>query len=91
MSTIRGCAQAFLKGKSASCHNAATDGKRYMLHGHTIAEKYDHAISFNWCGWYTVTTANHMNTILKEMDADFRVSYSRDRNLGIVTFDVPRT
>lgn len=88
--TIRKCAKAFLEGKAGRCHNATTDGKRYMLHGHIIAERVDHSIRFYWCGWYTVTTANHMNTILKEIGAKFRVSYAHDRDLGIKTFDAPR-
>lgn len=87
--TITKCAKALLDGRKKACHNAHTDGKTYWLHGHRIAERHAASVTFYWCGWYTVTTANHINKILKEMNADFRVSYSKDRDLGIVTFDAP--
>lgn len=89
--TIKKCAKAFVAGRKASCHNATTDGKQYLLHGHRIAERHAQSVTFYWCGWYTVTTANHINHILKEIGADFRVSYARDRELGIQTFDASIT
>ena len=85
--TIAKCARAFIEGRSKACHNSSTDGKLYLLHGHRIAERHAHGITFYWCDWYTVTTANHINHILIAMDAKFRVSYATDRDLGINTFE----
>lgn len=72
MSTIRQVAAAFIEGRAASCHNAKTDGSTYWLHGHAIA--------FDWCGWHTPTTANHMNAILALLPHSMRVSYAEARD-----------
>ncbi|MGL4649734.1 MAG: hypothetical protein ACRC1H_10030 [Caldilineaceae bacterium] len=82
MSTIQQAAQAFANAKPASCHNAKTDGTAYWLHGHAIAERQDNALVIDWCGWYTPTTANHMNNVLKALGIDRRVSYAQARNAG---------
>jgi hypothetical protein len=78
MTTIAGTAAAFAAGKSAKCHNATTDGVRYLLHGHPIAEWVSPGcrdqLKLDWCGYYTVTTANHMNKILTACGIDTRVS-----------------
>lgn len=87
--TIKKCAKAFMEGRKAACHNSTTDGKVYLLHGHRIAERHTTSVTFYWCGWYTMTTANHINHILRQMNAEFRVSFTRDRDIGITTFDAP--
>ena len=89
MSTIATVAKAFVKGQPAKCHNAVTDGSTYRLHGHTIARRADggtEPASFDWCGWYTPTTANHMNHIIKALGIPSRVSYAKARDAGIRTF-----
>lgn len=75
-------ARAFVAGDSGACHNATTDGSRYLLHGHAIAVKEGRGVVFFWHGYHTVTTANHMNEILRALDASFRVSYADARRRG---------
>lgn len=87
MSTKQQTADAFAKGRSAQCHNARTDGETYRLHGHAIAWKENGVVKFNWCGYYTKTTAAHMNAILKSIGAAFRVSYAKARDRGVQTFE----
>ncbi len=77
-------AKAFINGNSAACHNSNTDGTEYKLHGHIIAKKTDTGFVLNWCGWYTRTTANHMNKILKAAGKDVRVSYAQARDYGVI-------
>ena len=90
MVTIRKVAEAFIKGTAASCHNATTDGTAYYLHGHKIVEKLGNGVYwFNWCDWYTRTTANHMNKVLSVIGADYRVSYAKDRDEGTDVFSYP--
>lgn len=83
MTTIAGTAAAFAAGKSAKCHNATTDGVRYLLHGHPIAEWIRLAgrdyLKLDWRGYYTATTANHMNKILTACGIGNRVSRKRAR------------
>jgi hypothetical protein len=79
MSNIKSTAHAFVNQKKAKCHNATTDGRTYKLHGHAIAEWVDGSVIINWCGWYTPTTANHLNKILRELGKDYRVSYAQAR------------
>jgi hypothetical protein len=89
MATKAQTAAAFANKLVASCHNAKTGAGIYQLHGHTIAkwEKFEHEgeklITLNWCGWYTPTTASHMNEILSALRAPTRVSYARARDLGV--------
>lgn len=92
---IKDVARAFAYGQPASCHNARTDGKHYYLHGNLIAcKKWREGdgggvcVVFDWCGWHSHTTANHMNHILREWGADKRVSYAHDRDNGIDKFEV---
>lgn len=73
-------AKAFVAGGSGSCHNAVTDGSRYLLHGHAIAVKEGKGVVFFWHGYYTTTTASHMNEILRALGAPFRVSYANARD-----------
>jgi hypothetical protein len=73
-------ARAFIAGDSGSCHNATTDGSKYLLHGHAIAVKTDGGVVFFWHGFWTITTASHMNDILRALGAPFRVSYANARD-----------
>jgi hypothetical protein len=82
MTTRYQTALAFARRESASCHNARTDGTEYRLHGHCIARRYpEHGvIRFDWCGWFTPTTAAHMNDILRALGICMRVSYAQVRD-----------
>lgn len=77
-------AKAFINGQRAACHNSKTDGMSYWLHGHMIAKKTEQGFVLNWCGWYTRTTANHMNKILKAAGKNVRVSYAEARDYGVI-------
>ena len=95
MTTVQQVAEAFVGSKVARCGNATTDGVTYRLHGNIIAIDTPEGILFNWCGWYTPTTANHMNEILRAMYAGggkswTKVSYSAARTSGQTTFNVER-
>lgn len=78
-------ARAFINGQSATCHNSKTDGTTYWLHGHIIAQKREQGFVLNWCGWYTRTTANHMNYILAAAGKKVRVSYAEARDYGVIS------
>ena len=73
-------AQAFANGKAGRCHNAHTDGTTYTLHNSPIAVRQDDAVVFHWHGFYTKSTANHMNHILRAFGAEFRVSFAQARD-----------
>lgn len=75
-------AKAFAGRKPGHCHNAQTDGSVYVLHRSPIAKWVGDQVQFYWHGFYTPTTASHMNEILKALGASFRVSYAaaRDNN-----------
>ncbi len=89
MSTVKQVAEAFAAGNSATCGNAKTDGCTCELHGNRIAAHHVVGkVLFNWCGWYTPTTANHMNEILRAMGAQIRVSASQAKKSGQTTFVV---
>ena len=81
---IKQVAEAFVAGNTAKCHNARTDGKSYWLHGNELAVKTPEGVMFNWCGWHTTTTANHINEIAVALKSELRVSYAsaRDNNVG---------
>lgn len=82
-------AKAFVAGKSASLGNARTDGVVYTLHGNIICIRgTDAKFVFRWCGWYTSTTARHMNHILRALDADIRVSYKQHKESNTQEFVV---
>jgi hypothetical protein len=106
MKTVKDVASAFAQGKPARCGNAYTDGGSYWLHGNRIARKYNGfnlesqpRVEFNWCGWYTPTTANHMDECLNALGVLFtehgnvgRPSHSRarDNNATVFVVDVKR-
>lgn len=93
--TIRNTATAFALAAPAGCHNAKTDGRTYRLHGHAIAWHADSgAVHFHWHGWYTNTTANHMNAILTALHHEgmplHRVSRADHRDRSILGFVLSR-
>jgi hypothetical protein len=79
-------AQAFANGKAGTCHNARTDGTTYTLHDSPIVVRQGDAVVFHWHGFYTRTTAAHMNEVLRAFGADFRVSYAHARDTGQTHF-----
>ena len=79
-------ARAFVARKPGKCHNASTGGDVYTLHKSPIAVHEGNAVVFFWHGYYTPTTASHMNAILKALGASFRVSYAQARDTGATTF-----
>jgi hypothetical protein len=82
-------ARAFLSGGSAKVGTAQTDGKAYTYHKTDIARHTDDGhVEFNWGGFHTMSTAQHMNTILHTMGANVRVSYAKARDAGEKTFRV---
>lgn len=88
MSTIEQTAQAFVNHKSARCHNAHTDGQRYTLHRTVIVYWNEQGqLVTDWGGYYTRTTASHINAVLKAYGSVRRVSYAkaRDNNEGKMT------
>lgn len=89
MATIQQVAEAFAKGLTAKSHNSSTNGTAYYLHGHRIAEKVDaHHVRFDWCGWYTPTTANHMNYLLRAIGSQIKVSWSQRHESGDFVVEV---
>ena len=89
MPTVKQVAEAFVAGKNAKCGNAVTDGVAYVLHRSVIAiKKNTGEIEFSYCNWFTPTTANHINEILRAMGSDMRRSYAKDRDAGIKQFSV---
>jgi hypothetical protein len=88
--TVEGLAYAFVAGKPGKCHNADTDGQRYRLHASDIVTKTDGGdYVFDWCGWYTPTTANHINAVLRAL-GEPQHSRSSDEKAGVTTFTVRR-
>lgn len=83
--SIERVAKAFMQGKPATSHNSKTDGSSYWLHGNKIAQKgIEGSVIINWCGWYTPTTANHLNHIAKAYNWDKRFSrkIAQDNNIS---------
>lgn len=81
---IKDVAKAFIEGKQGKCHNSTTDGKTYWLHGHPIARKVEGgSVIISWCGWYTRTTASHINAIARAYGSGNRFSYSYARDKGV--------
>lgn len=82
-------AHAFASGQSkGSCHNARIDADTYYLHGSAIArvDRVNMVVTGNWCGYYTATTASHLNAIIKALRQQSslvvsdNVSYAQARN-----------
>lgn len=82
--SIKDVANAFIAGKQGQCHNSKTDGTTYWLHGNPIARKIDGgSVIISWCGWYTPTTANHLNAIARAYGTGNRFSYAYARDKGV--------
>lgn len=79
-----------LTHKTVSLHYPMGLPREYRLHNNVIARMYADKMVFDWCGWYTPTTANHMNNILTVMGSSKRVSYAHARDSGDTTFTVFR-
>ena len=64
------------------------DAVEYRLHDNIICRQYEQGgeLFFDWCGWYTPTTARHMNAILKAAGHAKRVSYAAHRDEGVEAF-----
>jgi hypothetical protein len=91
MPSIAQTAQAFAEQRSARCHNAVATDNTYLLHGHPIAQwQPDGTLLLDWCGWYTRTTAAHMNAVLEACGFTFRVSYADARGRGVSTLQLRR-
>lgn len=82
--SIKDVANAFIAGKQNSCHNSRTDGQTYWLHGNPIARKVEAgSVIISWCGWYTRTTASHLNAIATAYGSCERFSYAQAREEGM--------
>ena len=88
MTTVKQVAEAFASGKKAKCHNAETDGQSYWLHGSCIAYKDSRWVTGNWCGFYTATTANHLNKIADAIGSKNHFSYSSAKLNSVRTFQL---
>ena len=85
----RQLANAFAAGKPGACHNARVLGDEYRLHNNVIAKHLgERRYQFNWCGWYTPTTASHMNELLRAIGVPMRVSYAEARDTKVASFIV---
>ena len=60
-------AQAFNNRRTKTISNTHTDGESFFLHGHKIAfwdeDHNGEILSFNMCGWGTVTTRERLNSL----------------------------
>jgi hypothetical protein len=97
MATVTQMAQEFVKFDGRKIAHSSVelryplgDGNEYRLHGNVICRQYEKngPLHFDWCDWYTPTTANHMNEILKAAGKDKRVSYAQARDAGVEVFTV---
>jgi hypothetical protein len=86
-------AHAFASGQSkGSCHNARIDADGYYLHGNLIASRAGFSIVGDWCGYYTVTAASHLNAIIKalrqqnSLTVSANVSYAKARDISLGRF-----
>ena len=92
--TVDTMAREFVHGDRKLSHPSVEiryplgSGTEYLLHGNRICRKGDagNALHFDWCGWYTQTTARHMNVILHAAGRETRVSYSQARKAGTKQF-----
>lgn len=92
MTTIKQVAEAFASGNKAKCHNAETDGQSYWLHGNKIAFKSPMTgdVMADWCGYYTVTTANHLNHIVDAIKSPFKVSRAFHKLHSVGSFNLSK-
>ena len=70
-------AQAFNDRRSKTISNSHTDGEGFFLHGHKIAfwdeDHNGEILSFNMCGWGTVTTRERLNSLFYVLGFDMSV------------------
>ena len=70
-------AQAFNERRSKTISNSHTDGEGFFLHGHKIAfwdeDHNGEILSFNMCGWGTVTTRERLNSLFYVLGFDMSV------------------
>ena len=85
MTAIKDVAEAFAMGRMKKNKTAFTDGQTYTLHSTDIVHKVPGGVELNWGGWYTPTTANHMNAVLAALGISRGVSYSAARKQQIDT------
>lgn len=87
---IKQVAEAFASGQVTKCHNARTDGQSYWLYGNKIAFKSPTTgdVMADWCGYYTVTTANHLNHIVDAIKSSFKVSRTFHKLNSIGSFNL---
>lgn len=93
---IQELAQAFAAGRtSGSCHNATINEHGYWLHGNLIASLGGFSVMGDWCGYYTRTTASHLNAIAEaciskgmKRATPHKVSYAEARNSGTKQFNL---
>ena len=99
MSTVAQMAQEFSKGNGKKLSHRSVvlryplgAPNEYLLHNNIIAQfdPNNRSLSLHWCGWYSPTTANHMNAILRAFGIAQSVSYAqaRDSGTGSVIFSV---
>lgn len=79
-------ARAFVRREAGKCYNAHTDGITYVLHASPIAVWHGNQVQFFWHGYYTRTTAAHMNEILRALGANSRASYAQARDTNQQVF-----
>lgn len=79
---IRHVARAFARRRNARVGNAESRDGRYYLFGHCIAQRmHDGSVIGDWCGYYTQSTARHLNLIASELGPRAaRVSYAAARD-----------
>jgi len=70
-------AQAFNDRRTKTISNTHTDGEGFFLHGHKIAfwdeDHNGEILSFNMCGWGTVTTRERLNSLFYVLGFDMSV------------------
>lgn len=77
---IKEVAKAFANKKPLTVGNASTDGNTYQLFGNTIAYRVGGSVIIDWCGYYTTSTARHLNNLAQALDADMRFSFAQARD-----------
>jgi hypothetical protein len=80
MMKIDAVAKAFANNKALVVGNASTDGSVYKLFGNTIAYRVGGSVIIDWCGYYTMSTARHLNNIAKATGANVRFSFAQARD-----------
>jgi hypothetical protein len=78
---------AFTSGKKFKSSNMEVvpteTGAKLLLHGNRIAERENHKLTIDNCGWFTATTRERINAVLKAFNVNAYVRHSYKRNRGI--------